>query len=258
MVQQAMKPCAHCAADFLPATPNAKYCPECRVPGKGGLKTRYRADKVHGPKVCATCSVEFYTKHKGAAYCSRKCGFASSKRTNPPRVRASLAMDDIRILRRWGKMKRRLSKGDRLRAKRQRRLQMIEALSERIPCRECGASFAPVPATKVFCSEACSNKDHRRTAKKRYKARLRGVKVEPVNPTLVFQRDRWMCQLCGKPTLKSARGTCNPRAPELDHIQPLSKGGEHSYRNTQCTCRACNHAKSDAELGQLRMFGGIA
>ena len=37
-----------------------------------------------------------------------------------------------------------------------------------------------------------------------------------------------------------------PLSPELDHIHPVSKGGAHSYANTQCLCRQCNAGKSDS------------
>jgi 5-methylcytosine-specific restriction endonuclease McrA len=34
---------------------------------------------------------------------------------------------------------------------------------------------------------------------------------------------------------------------------PLSKGGEHSYRNTACSCRECNLKKGDKAFGQLHL-----
>ncbi|MHB8123996.1 MAG: HNH endonuclease [Desulfuromonadaceae bacterium] len=79
--------------------------------------------------------------------------------------------------------------------------------------------------------------------------------VEAVNPIRVFERDRWKCQLCKRATPRKLRGTLDDRAPELDHIKPISKGGEHSYRNTQCACRACNLAKSDRPMGQMLLIG---
>lgn len=86
---------------------------------------------------------------------------------------------------------------------------------------------------------------HKATARMLRKARERAAKVEPVNPYRVLERDGWMCQMCGIATPQEKRGTYEPDAPELDHIVPLSKGGDHSYANTQCACRKCNAAKSD-------------
>ena len=78
--------------------------------------------------------------------------------------------------------------------------------------------------------------------------------VETVDPLGVFERDGWRCQLCGARTPKERRGTYHDRAPELDHILPLSKGGEHSYANTQCACRRCNHGKGAEPMGQTMFW----
>lgn len=78
---------------------------------------------------------------------------------------------------------------------------------------------------------------------------------ESVDPLRVFARDRWRCKLCGRKTPQTKRGTYEDDAPELDHIEPVSLGGMHTYLNTQCACRACNIRKGAKPLGQLLMFG---
>ena len=126
-------------------------------------------------------------------------------------------------------------------------------------CKECGKTFVPEYGNKrrVFCSDTCfqrySNKTEIKNARK--KARTNGVYYEYINPLEVFKRDNWHCQLCGKKLNPKHRGTIRDDAPELDHIIPWAQGGEHSYRNTQCTCRKCNQKKGARELGQLRLFG---
>jgi 5-methylcytosine-specific restriction endonuclease McrA len=84
-----------------------------------------------------------------------------------------------------------------------------------------------------------SDSTHRRRAKKF------GCSYEPVSKRKVFERDGWKCQICGISTPEAKRGTIDDDAPELDHIIPLAKRGDHSYRNTQCACRRCNLLKSD-------------
>ncbi len=127
-------------------------------------------------------------------------------------------------------------------------------------CAACGETFiAPKAKTRPtdFCSAVCkqaAEARHRRIAKSRRRAVLRSARVEVVDPFYVFNRDRWTCRLCGVKTPRSKRGSYEDVAPELDHIIPLSQGGEHSYRNTQCACRKCNAAKSDRPMGQLLMF----
>lgn len=124
-------------------------------------------------------------------------------------------------------------------------------------CAECGKVFTPQYGDNLrkFCSRDCSKRSVKRTYRKRKRATLKAATVESVNPTMVFERDGWKCQICFVKTPRRLRGSCEPRAPELDHIIPLAHGGEHSYRNTQCLCRACNAAKSDGVGGQLRLFG---
>jgi 5-methylcytosine-specific restriction endonuclease McrA len=125
-------------------------------------------------------------------------------------------------------------------------------------CRECGTSFVPDrygDRRRVFCSTDCQTKSLKRIHRKKDKARRKGATVESVDPLVVFARDRWRCQLCGIRTPKRLKGSYAAKAPELDHIIPLSQGGEHSYRNTQCACRDCNMRKAASALGQLRLFG---
>lgn len=139
----------------------------------------------------------------------------------------------------------------------------------------CGSAYQPWPFSKGTCSVGCkaeqtavrnamaqaaaydrAKADGRVAAQQSLKrARLRGVTVETVNPMLVFERDRWMCHLCGKAAPKRLRGTYDDNAPELDHIVPLAAGGEHSYRNTACAHRSCNRIKGSSPLGQTRLFG---
>lgn len=109
-----------------------------------------------------------------------------------------------------------------------------------------------------FCSVACRNrgdaaKRAKRKAKAARRARKRALPYEQIDPYVVFARDGWRCQLCRGRTPGRLRGSLHQRAPELDHIVPLSRGGAHTYANTQCLCRQCNQAKSDKVLGQLRL-----
>jgi 5-methylcytosine-specific restriction endonuclease McrA len=122
---------------------------------------------------------------------------------------------------------------------------------EERPCIGCAKDFTPPKAGQSYCSNECRSRVW--DAKKR--ARKRAAFVENVDPIAVFERDGWRCHLCGLKTMRSLRGTTDPLAPELDHILPLSRGGEHSYTNTACACRTCNQRKGAAVVGQMRLFG---
>lgn len=127
-------------------------------------------------------------------------------------------------------------------------------------CIQCGVMFAPKHKRTRLCSRRCAK---RRAGRGRpfWKNALRRAKhfgvprSYSISPAKVFQRDRWRCQLCGVATPRKLRGTEHPRAPELDHIIPLSYPGSpgHVWTNVQCACRQCNIKKGSTPLGQLRL-----
>lgn len=77
--------------------------------------------------------------------------------------------------------------------------------------------------------------------------RLEDPACEPIDPRKVFERDGYRCGICGSET----HGVWpEPTAATVDHIVPLSKGGEHSYANVQCACWVCNLRKGSNMLGE--------
>ena len=61
----------------------------------------------------------------------------------------------------------------------------------------------------------------------------------------VFKRDSFTCQYCGK----SAPNVIL----EVDHINPVSKGGTNDLLNLITSCRDCNRGKSDRKLSDNSM-----
>jgi hypothetical protein len=227
--------CKHCGSFFYPKkTDRITFCSQqCSRTNQKANRlskeelTRRLAERqaarrvVLQPLPCKQCSEVFLPKSVDQALCSHECRVLWNRRAAVDYARRK----DVR---------------------------------DRKPrsCAECGNLFSPEYGNKkrAFCSESCRCKSTKRTARKAGKARKRAATVEYVNPTKVFDRDGWRCQLCGCSTPRRLRGTIVDRAPELDHIIPLAAGGEHSYRNTQCACRACNIAKGARPLGQMRLI----
>lgn len=220
--------CAHCCADFQSNQPRVMYCcKQCKgASWRKANPVRMMELRLAASKqdrlycniyagYCAGCGSAFVAQRK-KAYCSDACHYVAKYVSIAPLVRE---------------------------------------------CKGCGKCFeAPKAKTRPsdFCGQTCKNaalKSHKRTGRLKRKAAQRAVQVESVNPFRVFDRDGWRCKLCGVKTPKGKRGTYESNAPELDHIIPLSKGGDHSYLNTQCTCRACNSAKSDKPMGQMLLVG---
>ena len=70
------------------------------------------------------------------------------------------------------------------------------------------------------------------------------VKAERIIRLKVFERDGWICQICGKDVDKYAK-VPNKRTPTIDHIISLIKGGSHTYDNVQLACYVCNCRKGN-------------
>lgn len=73
------------------------------------------------------------------------------------------------------------------------------------------------------------------------RARLRESGTSVVY-SVVFDRDNYTCQRCGISCPPEAVWPA-PNFPSLDHIIPVSRGGAHTYENTQCLCLSCNLSK---------------
>lgn len=67
-----------------------------------------------------------------------------------------------------------------------------------------------------------------------------------VDRYVVFERDNFLCKLCGAPMDMSAAPR-SPLSPSIDHIVPVSRGGEHTYENTQSAHLTCNMSKGARE-----------
>lgn len=254
--------CPVCGTQFVASNPQRKYCSRsCK-----DKRSRRRPARILGiTYTCLWCGADYHPKRKeNRSACSRECGFKVKdeiirlKRTRG-RVSVSVRRARCRGCSSWFN-----PSGTQLYCSdgcRPAPLSAPSQLKAEAECRECGGKYAPTSsggAPSPFCSDMCREEKARRTRRTqriRRKAMLRAAKVEAVDPITVFNRDGWRCNACGQKTPKEKRGTIDPNAPELDHIVPLSKGGEHSYRNTQCLCRACNAEKSDGAGGQLLLFG---
>lgn len=118
-------------------------------------------------------------------------------------------------------------------------------------CVRCADPFVIVDQLESrYCSASCLRAD----GKDRRRARKREAFVAPVYRSRIFDRDAWMCQLCGKRT-SPGRVVPHPLAPVLDHIVPLADGGTHEPKNVQCAHFLCNSQKADRGQDQLRLIG---
>ena len=127
------------------------------------------------------------------------------------------------------------------------------ALSD-VPCKTCARKFKPRRGGQTYCSLPCrpqsatlepaTLRQHKRDYAKRYQARKRGVLIERFTSLEVYERDGWMCGICGRPVDKTLRHP-HHMAASIDHVLPLACGGAHTRANVQCAHWICNSRKTD-------------
>lgn len=122
-------------------------------------------------------------------------------------------------------------------------------------CTVCGKSIMRAhksnrrPTCSPQCRHALSQQDYTRTSDYNTwameRARRAGATiVEDINNLTVFERDKWTCYICNEPVNKDA-DCYDPRSATVDHIIPLSAGGQHTMDNVKLACLHCNSAKQN-------------
>lgn len=141
-------------------------------------------------------------------------------------------------------------------------------------CGHCGAGFETAQRIAKVCSRACLSaiQDARRKSdeqkaatkqdrwQRRRARKANAPRVERVDLIAVFERDNWICWICGEPAPRSLRGKRHPMAPTGDHVIPLARGGDHTAVNVRCAHATCNFSKCDklpSEMGlSVQGFSG--
>jgi len=272
MSETIKKRCEYCGGEFTAskyAETRTRYCSvACQ-------KKAYQEGKGRRfTFVCKRCGCEYQTAYRNRdQYCSRECAYEDIGRWHvlAERPTRSITVCFVRVCRVCGSI---LPTGigafcsDECRKesarRRQRRYDEARYPPPMFKCKECGEKVSPSYGDKrrVFCSPPCARRwghrqqtESRRRANRIRSARLRAARRKKngggnIDPLDVFAHDGWHCYLCGCETPPDLRGTYEDMAPELDHIEPISRGGLHRLNNVACACRRCNNVKGDSEYSQ--------
>lgn len=121
-------------------------------------------------------------------------------------------------------------------------------------CVECGAALQGQRGRRapVRVCERCYGARPARLARA---AAERGATVagDRFSKADIARRDGGRCGLCHRHIDLTLPGT-DPMGATIDHIIPISKGGEHSRRNVQIAHRLCNMRKHTNGVWQMRLI----
>ena len=171
-----------------------------------------------------------------------ECAKRKSEQTKADRA-------EQRAIKRAEKEKRRLEKAEALERKRRER-------EIPHPCLVCGK----LTIKPKYCSNTCRDKVHNQSHDTKRRILITSNMIDKdISVEGIFRRDKGICQICGKPCnyndfiIKDGTFIAGGDYPSVDHIVPLSKGGEHSWVNVRLAHRRCNtleYKKQSQEFGK--------
>lgn len=268
--------CVQCGATFTYESRGGrrrKYCSDrCR-----NLRYYGKAETMRGlgeSRECRGCGATITAgkrERNPRRWCSQTCRVNAWRRSNPTKASALDDNERAKYAARSAERDRVAPKpsckrcGSTLHARRGEYCNSMECQREsrrvsrmnRKPCLKCdrpsyGRGMCTTHYDQLWRAE---NPDKYAAKQSRRRARLLDAFVEDVRPSEVLDRDRWRCHICGKKIGKSYRHP-HPRSAWLDHIIPLSRGGEHSMANCASAHLGCNSSKGASGGGeQFLLFG---
>lgn len=264
--------CASCNPHHRLRKPRPEACRECgallpRRVGRGRSrefcsgkcrKRRRNSARLY-PANCRQCGAGFLGKRRGSLFCSRGCQTASQ--VKPPAIIVCRGCEVV------FEVSRRRASG-RVFCTPECRAASWKA-SALHNCLMCGGKFLPAGRSSgKFCSRDCAfaalraghpkarepQKVKAFSRSHRQRCIRHGVPHEAIRRQDVFERDGWVCGICGISLLRKQRhdpatGRLDDRCPTIDHIVPLSLGPPcpgHVWPNVRAACRRCNMEKGDS------------
>lgn len=260
---QGPRPCKYCGENFVPAPVRGRdplYCTDrCRKDSHRA--TREAALPPIAPRDCDHCGSRYTPASRlPSKYCSTKClrragadarlmRLRLERDTWSERVPCENCGSDF-VLTSSNPLRRHCSARCRDHTGNRRRVYTPKTY-EPIPCNYCGKIFTP-PRFGTGGPRTCCSPEHQREYRmERIWAsnhRRREIMTAPDAEKFlfkdIFERDKWVCQLCNEPVDRDAKYP-DPLSRSLDHILPLSRGGRHKESNAQLAHLGCNISKGN-------------
>ena len=215
-VDVVVRECLGCGASYERVWNRQKFCSsKCQIAlsNKRVVKKRI-AERAKNPRYCPVCGVLIPpTANLRRKFCSRKCNDASYSK----RVSKKL---------------------------------LAEKVAKPRYCPVCDEFIPPTASLRQkFCSNKCKQAAREGTASatERLRVTVNGV-PQRIDRVVIYERDEWVCQLCMEPidrTLRYPERMC----ASIDHVVPVSMGGDNSAENLQASHLRCNFVKGNRTSG---------
>lgn len=227
-------PCARCGQLMWRSTTSLPKgqatCQPCR--------RRQREETLGPQRRCAWCA----DVTSRTPYCSKKCGYQarSDARGYEATSRATCEVCGAQYRRKGGPRQRACSRACG------GRLGMTSGSGTERPCRSCAQAFRPTREIQVYCSRRCQKVAHARHRSHCRRVLIKAQAHDRIELTALAARDGWRCHLCHRKVRRSEAS--------IDHLEPLSLGGSHTWQNVALAHRTCNSRRSNRGPAQLLLI----
>lgn len=237
-----------CAAQYHRDNPTQRQCKRCSRPfqclviGKKMFCSRECREAAYinpnpRPLVallahnCKICGTEFFNKKLHVAFCSRKCQVLPPAK-NTTNVAATAPVDKTELL--------------ALRAKKRRDYMRqynkgVRWSPSGKTCDVCKKQYVEKNPLQRYCSDECFRSVDAAWSARRQRRMQIG---EHIDRRAVFIRDNGECHLCKQPVDFDLKWP-HPMSRTLDHVIPISHGGQHTYENVRLAHMWCNTSKGN-------------
>lgn len=107
-----------------------------------------------------------------------------------------------------------------------------------VNCAGCGAAFTAKHVEAKWCSRKCANRHWGNLRARQARSPL----LEAYADREIFERDNWVCHLCGL-LIDPSVSRMDPAGATIDHVLPIARGGVDSPENVKAAHRSCNLKK---------------
>ena len=193
----------------------------------GNATTKKHIDR--GNQSCVSCGITFASKRK-RKYCSISCQRLGSRKL------CSNSCETCRVM--FTSIH-----------KEQRFCSLKCAATRSFTCVDCGLAGSNVGFVKRTRCQQCQKRRKNRSSSVRLKIRRGKAKciVTKASVREVFDSSFGYCQLCAEP-IDWSRQWPHRRSMSVDHIIPLSKGGNDQIGNLQAAHLGCNSSRGNRSL----------
>ena len=141
---------------------------------------------------------------------------------------------------------------------------LLRVIRQQLPplgvCRLCGQPVEPWPFRGHLCHsyhEDCMREVRRHAKHKRRCLVGSEGSSNPISLQVLGDRDGWVCHICSGPVRKESGN--DSKAPSIDHLRPVSKGGAHTWENVALAHKGCNSGRGNRSvLIQAKVIEGSA